>query len=76
MSLLQADVTDARAVLDEDAGQFVLQIRLANGRELRFSTSPSDEQLVELRDALTAEPEPEKKPTRRRRARKSQESSD
>ena len=70
MSAISVGVIDARAVLDEDEGTFVLQARLANGKDVKFSSHPSVETIAELKDAmLTPLPEPVK-PKRRRTTKK------
>lgn len=66
MSAISVPVNDARALLDEETGEFVLEARLANGQEVRFASKPSPETLAELRSAMTA-PAPVK-PKRRRKA--------
>lgn len=64
MSVIAAPVNDARAVLDEDTGEFAIEVRLANGTELRFASQPDPETLASLRKALTDTPV---KPKRRRK---------
>lgn len=65
MSVIAAPVNDARAVLDEDTGEFSIEVRLANGTELRFASKPEPDTLASLKAALTAEPPV--KPKRRRK---------
>lgn len=66
MSQLSVPVNDARALLNEETGEFVLEARLANGQEVRFASKPDPETLAELREAMTNQtPEPVK-PKRRR----------
>lgn len=69
MSIISAPVNDARAVLDEDTGEFAIEVRLANGAEVRFASTPDPETLASLREALTT-PAPEPVKPKRRRARK------
>lgn len=66
MSLITASVNDARASLDEETGEFSIEVRLANGAELRFASQPDPQTLASLRAALTGEV---KKKRRRRRRR-------
>lgn len=70
MSVIAVPVIEARAVLDTEKGEFVLEARLKNGQEVRFASKPSPETIEALVEALTApEPEPESKPKRARRNR-------
>lgn len=67
MSVITAPVTAARAILDEESGEFAIEARLENGQELRFTSKQPAEKLAALREALSA---PATKPKRRRRRRK------
>lgn len=66
MSAISVPVNDARALLDEETGEFVLEARLANGQEVRFASKPSPETLAELREAMTTPAPVPVKPKRRR----------
>ena len=70
MSVISVPVVDARALVDPDAGSFTLEARLANGREVRFRSTPTPELLSELLEAMKApvpEPTAPAKPSRRRK---------
>ena len=74
MSVISVPVVDARALVDADAGTFTLEARLANGREVRFRSTPTAELLSELLDAMKAPaPEPETTTAKPRRTRKKKE---
>ena len=77
MSVISVPVNDARALLDAEAGTFAIEVRLANGQEVRFSSSPGEGALRELLEAMKApppEPTPEPaKPSRRRSRAKKKE---
>lgn len=68
MSVISAPVNDARALLDEETGEFTIEVRLATGHEVKFTSKPAAETIAELKEALTA-PAPEPvKPKRKSRA--------
>lgn len=64
MSVISVPVNDARALLDEDSGEFAIEVRLANGAEVRFASTPDAETLASLKSAMTEAPV---KPKRRRK---------
>lgn len=70
MSVFAVPVNDARAVLDEEAGSFTIEVRLSNGTEVQFTSNPGPDTIAELKAAMSSQPV---KPKRRRTRRKTEE---
>lgn len=52
MSLLEVPVVEARAVLDEDAGTFTIEVRMADGTDVSFSSQPGPGTIAALKSSL------------------------